>query len=58
MIAYGYIKMLGADGLTDATRCAILNANYIKRRLDQYFPVLYTRAHGRVAHELIFDLGP
>jgi len=58
LIAYGYIKMLGADGMTDATRCAILNANYIKCRLDQYFPVLYTRAHGRVAHELIFDLRP
>jgi glycine dehydrogenase len=58
LIAYGYIKMLGADGMTDATRCAILNANYIKCRLDRYFPVLYTRAHGRVAHELIFDLRP
>jgi glycine dehydrogenase len=58
LIAYGYIKMLGADGMTDATRCAILNANYIKCRLDRHFPVLYTRAHGRVAHELIFDLRP
>jgi glycine dehydrogenase len=58
LIAYGYIRMLGADGMTDATRCAILNANYIKCRLDGYFPVLYTRAHGRVAHELIFDLRP
>jgi glycine dehydrogenase len=58
LIAYGYIKMLGADGMTDATRCAILNANYIKCRLDRFFPVLYTRAHGRVAHELIFDLRP
>ena len=47
-----------ADGMTDATRCAILNANYIKCRLDGHFPVLYTRAHGRVAHELIFDLRP
>jgi glycine dehydrogenase len=58
LIAYGYIRMLGADGMTDATRCAILNANYIKCRLDRHFPVLYTRAHGRVAHELIFDLRP
>jgi glycine dehydrogenase len=58
LIAYGYITMLGADGMTDATRCAILNANYIKCRLDGHFPVLYTRAHGRVAHELIFDLRP
>jgi glycine dehydrogenase len=58
VIAYGYIKMLGADGMTDATRCAILNANYVKCRLDRHYPVLYTRAHGRVAHELIFDLRP
>jgi glycine cleavage system P protein (glycine dehydrogenase) len=56
LIPYGYIKMLGADGMTDATRVAILNANYIKCRLDRHYPVLYTRAHGRVAHELIFDL--
>jgi glycine dehydrogenase len=48
--------MLGADGLTDATRHAILNANYIKARLQNQFPVLYARANGRVAHELIFDL--
>jgi glycine dehydrogenase len=56
LISYGYIRMLGADGLTDATRVAILNANYIKARLEQHFPVLYTRPNGRVAHELIFDL--
>ena len=48
--------MLGADGVTDATRYAILNANYIKARLEQHYPVLYARANGRVAHELIFDL--
>jgi len=58
LIAYGYIRMLGGDGMTDATRCAILNANYIKCRLDGHLPVLYTRARGRVAHELIFDLRP
>src|SRR5499427_6695848 len=58
LIADGYITLLGADGMTDATRCAILNANYIKCRLDGHFRVLYTRAHGRVAHELIFDLRP
>ena len=58
LIAYAYIKMLGADGMTDATRVAILNANYVKCRLDGHFRVLYTRAHGRVAHELIFDLRP
>jgi glycine dehydrogenase len=44
--------------MTEATRCAILNANYLKARLEPYFPVLYTNASGRVAHELIFDLRP
>jgi len=48
--------MLGAEGLTDATRHAILNANSIKARLERHFPALYARANGRVAHELIFDL--
>jgi len=56
LISYGYIRMLGAAGMTDATRYAILNANYIKARLEQHYPVLYARANGRVAHELIFDL--
>jgi len=56
LISYGYIRMLGALGLTDATRYAILNANYIKARLDAHYPVLYMRPNGRVAHELIFDL--
>jgi len=56
LISYGYIKMLGGDGMTDATRYAILNANYIKSRLAPHYPVLYTRENGRVAHELIFDL--
>ncbi len=58
VISYGYIRMLGGAGMTEATCCAILNANYVKCRLEQYFPVLYTRAKGRVAHELIFDLRP
>jgi glycine dehydrogenase len=58
LISYGYIRMLGGAGMTEATRCAILNANYLKSRLDAHFPVLYTRAKGRVAHELIFDLRP
>jgi len=58
LISYGYIRMLGGAGLTEATCVAILNANYIKRRLETHFPVLYTRAKGRVAHELIFDLRP
>jgi len=58
LISYGYIRMLGADGMTNATRYAILNANYIKSRLEAHYPVLYTRPNGRVAHELIFDLRP
>jgi glycine dehydrogenase len=58
LISYAYMKMLGGDGMTDATRYAILNANYIKSRLQPHFPVLYTRANGRVAHEMIFDLRP
>jgi glycine dehydrogenase len=56
LISYAYMRLLGADGMTDATRYAILNANYIKARLEQHYPVLYARANGRVAHELIFDL--
>jgi glycine dehydrogenase len=56
LISYGYIRMLGADGATDATKYAILNANYIKARLEPHYPVLYARTNGRVAHELIFDL--
>ena len=48
--------MLGAAGVTDATRYAILNANYLKSRLERHYAVLYTRTNGRVAHEMIFDL--
>jgi glycine dehydrogenase len=58
LISYAYMKMLGRDGMTDSTRYAILNANYLKSRLEPYFPVLYTRRNGRVAHEMIFDLRP
>jgi len=58
LISYAYMKMLGRDGMTDATRYAILNANYLKTRLEPYYPVLYTRENGRVAHEMIFDLRP
>ena len=58
LISYAYMKMLGRDGMTDATRYAILNANYLKSRLEPHFPVLYTRPNGRVAHEMIFDLRP
>jgi glycine dehydrogenase len=56
LISYGYVRMLGPDGMTDATRHAILNANYIKARLGTHYPVLYARENGRVAHEMIFDL--
>ncbi len=55
IISYAYIKMLGGEGMTDVTRYAILNANYVKARLEKYFPVLYTGKNGRVGHELIFD---
>ena len=54
-ITYAYIAMLGADGLRKASQVALLNANYIARRLDQYFPVLYTGQAGLVAHECIID---
>jgi len=56
LISYGYIRMLGGQGMTESTRNAILNANYIKARLEGHYPVLYTRDNGRVAHEMIFDL--
>ena len=58
LISYGYIKMLGSSGLQKATEIAILNANYIKERLDGAYPVLYTGDNGRAAHELIIDLRP
>jgi glycine dehydrogenase len=58
LISYGYMRMLGAQGMTDATRVAILNANYIKVRLQDHYDVLYANHNGRVAHELIFDLRP
>jgi glycine dehydrogenase len=55
-ISWMYIRMMGGEGLTQATRVAILNANYIARRLDEYFPVLFKGTHGLVAHECILDL--
>ncbi len=58
LISYGYIRMLGAEGLTDATRYAILNANYIKSRIEPDYHVLYAGDMGRSAHELIVDLRP
>ena len=57
-ISWMYIAMMGADGLTAATETAILNANYIARRLAPHYPVLYTGEAGLVAHECIIDLRP
>ena len=54
-ISYAYIAMMGADGLTRATEIAILNANYIKARLEPAYDVLYAGKNGRCAHELIID---
>jgi glycine dehydrogenase len=56
IISYAYIKMMGAEGLTKASKLAILNANYIKAKLESYYPVLYSGINGRIAHELIFDM--
>jgi glycine dehydrogenase len=55
LISYGYIKMLGGEGVTEATRMAILNANYIKESLNGYYPTLYSGKNGRCAHEMILD---
>ena len=57
-ISWTYIRLLGAEGLRRATQVAVLNANYIARRLDPHFPVLYTGKNGMVAHECIIDLRP
>jgi glycine dehydrogenase len=54
-ISWMYIRMMGGEGLTEATKIAILNANYIAKRLDGYFPVLFKGKRGRVAHECIVD---
>jgi glycine dehydrogenase len=56
IISYAYIKMMGAHGLIQASKFAIFNANYIKARLENTYPVLYAAKNGRVAHELIFDM--
>ena len=58
LISYGYIKMLGEEGLRRSTEIAILNANYIKHRLNGKFEVLYTGEKGRAAHEMIIDCRP
>ena len=57
-ISYAYIAMMGGEGITNATKIAILNANYIKARLEGEFQILYTAASGRCAHEMIVDLRP
>lgn len=56
LISYAYIKMMGASGLTKATQIAILNANYIKSRLEKHYPILYKGIHGTCAHEMIVDM--
>jgi len=56
VISWMYLRMMGPDGLTAASAIAILNANYIAKRLDSYFPVLYKGVNGTVAHECILDL--
>lgn len=58
LISYGYIKMLGAEGLRRATEYAILNANYMKARLEKEYKILYTGSNGTCAHEFIVDLRP
>ncbi|MCS6822670.1 MAG: aminomethyl-transferring glycine dehydrogenase [Cytophagaceae bacterium] len=55
LISYAYISMMGAEGLKNATKYAILNANYLKSRLEKYYPILYTGKNGRCAHEFILD---
>ncbi|MBA4133639.1 MAG: glycine dehydrogenase (aminomethyl-transferring), partial [Flavobacterium sp.] len=55
LISYGYITMLGAEGLKKSTEHAILNANYMKARLEEHYPVLYSGEMGRAAHEMILD---
>lgn len=58
LISYGYIKMLGSEGLKKSTQFAILNANYIKARIEEHFKTLYSGERGRAAHEMIVDCRP
>jgi glycine dehydrogenase len=58
LISYAYIRLLGTEGVTDASRVAILNANYLAARLEAHYPILYTGTRGRAAHEFILDLRP
>src|SRR5262249_39316284 len=55
LISWAYIAMMGSDGLTDATKAAILNANYMAKRLEGHYPLLYRGQGGTVAHEFILD---
>ena len=57
-ISYGYIKMMGGQGLTEATASAILSANYLKHSLQNHYPILYTGKEGTIAHEMILDCNP
>ena len=57
-ISWAYIRLMGPDGLTDATKAALLHANYVADRIGEHFPVLYRGASGRVAHECVIDLRP
>ncbi|MCO4799451.1 MAG: aminomethyl-transferring glycine dehydrogenase [Colwelliaceae bacterium] len=57
-ISYLYVAMLGKKGVTDSTKYAITNANYLAKKLSQHYPILYTGKNGRVAHECIIDLRP
>jgi len=56
LISYAYIRLMGPEGLANATRWAILNANYIASRLDGHYPILYKNKNGRAAHEMIVDV--
>jgi glycine dehydrogenase len=58
LISWAYIQMMGGEGLTEATKVAILNANYVAHRLGKHFPVVYRGTKGRVAHECILDVRP
>jgi glycine dehydrogenase len=55
LVSYAYIKMLGAEGLTNSTKFAILNANYLRKKLENHYPILYRGFGGNVAHEMIID---
>ncbi len=58
LISWAYVRMMGGDGLTQATRFAIANANYIAKRLGPHYPIVYVGTKGRIAHECIFDVRP